>query len=84
MMMRFFFMARVMPPNAKLTDDEERAKDARLGARGCPPYSSFDPTSCSALLSFQEIHNIFVTLLRGKVPRTSALAVTYQRICAAL
>ena len=34
--------------NAKLTDDEERAKDAPLGTSGCPRSSSFGPASGSA------------------------------------
>jgi hypothetical protein len=28
------FLDMAITPNAKLTDDEERAKDARLGTRG--------------------------------------------------
>ena len=32
-------------PNAKLTDDEERANDVRLGTCGCPRSSSFGPAS---------------------------------------
>ena len=35
-------------PNAKLTDDEERATDARHATCGWPRSSSFGPASCSA------------------------------------
>ena len=34
------------PPNAKLTDDEERAKRIRIGTLGWPRSSSFGPASC--------------------------------------
>jgi len=33
-------------PNAKLTDDEERARDARIGRLGWPRSSSFGQASC--------------------------------------
>ena len=36
-------------PNAKLTDDEERAKDDLIGTYGCPRSSSFGPASGSAI-----------------------------------
>src|SRR5438270_10499578 len=37
-------------PNEKLTDDEERARDARIGTCCCPRCSAFGPASCSNLL----------------------------------
>ena len=51
-----FFHAGANWPNAKLTDDEERANDARIGIRGRSRSSSFGPASCSATgLSFLEL-----------------------------
>jgi len=35
----------VLPPNAKLTDDEERAEDCRFGTRAWSRSSSFGPAS---------------------------------------
>jgi len=36
--------------NAKLTDDEERAKDIRIGTLDWPRSSSFGPATCSDLV----------------------------------
>ena len=47
-------MKRMLAPNAKLTDEKERAHDARIGTLVSPRSSSFGPASGSALCSCQE------------------------------
>ena len=41
---RLFIIVTVLP-NAKLTDDEDRASDARIGTAANPRFSSFGPAT---------------------------------------
>jgi hypothetical protein len=45
--MRFDFTGHSTRPNAKLTDDDERAKGIRVGTKMCPRSSAFDPATGS-------------------------------------
>jgi hypothetical protein len=46
----------VVTPNSKLTDDEERANDVRIGGHGCPRSSSFGRApSWAVLIAYEHL-----------------------------
>jgi hypothetical protein len=57
----------VLMPNAKLTDDEERGKDARIGTGTCPRSSSFGQASCWLIILRSQLYQPVTIRIEGQL-----------------